>query len=81
MSPKRIFIGTLIIWCVSLFGFLWFANDAFSELFGFGCHIVFSPTVSALLMIPIILLLLMYILVFGYAAPRGTGNYQMQKSK
>jgi len=56
MSAKRRFIGNVIIWCVSSLGSLWFANDAFFELFGFGNEIVFSPLVSALLMIPVILL-------------------------
>jgi hypothetical protein len=56
MSPKHRFFGNLIIWCVSSLGPLWFATDAHSELFGFGSDIVFSPTVSALLMIPVILL-------------------------
>ncbi|KAB8309371.1 DUF1240 domain-containing protein [Erwinia endophytica] len=67
MSPKRRFIGTLIIWCVSSFGSLWFANDAFSELFYFGSDVVFSPTVSALLMIPIILL---FPCIYWYLAMR-----------
>ncbi|WP_333849365.1 hypothetical protein [Leclercia sp.] len=56
MSAKRRFLGNVIIWCVSSLGSLWFANDAFIELFGFGNDIVFSPIVSALLMIPLILL-------------------------
>lgn len=67
MSPKRRFIGTLVIWGISSFGSLWFANDAFSELFGFGYDIVFSPTVSALLMIPIILL---FPCIYWYLAMR-----------
>jgi len=67
MSPKRRFIGTLIIWCVSSFGSLWFAYDAFTGLFEFGNEIVFSPTVSALLMIPIILL---FPCIYWYLAMR-----------
>ena len=77
MSQKRRFIGTLIIWCVSSFGSLWFAYDAFTGLFEFGYEIVFSPAVSALLMIHPSFS--KHILVSGYAARRGTGNYKMQK--
>jgi hypothetical protein len=55
MNPNRRFIVVLIIWCISSLGSLWFAKDALNELFDFGAAIVFSPTVTALLMIPVIL--------------------------
>lgn len=67
MSAKRRFFVNIIIWCVSSLGSLWFANDAFSELFEFGNDIVFSPIVSALLMIPIILL---FPCIYWYLAMR-----------
>ena len=67
MSPRRRFLGCIIIWCVSSLGSLWFAKDAFSELLGFGSDIIFSPTVSALLMIPIILL---FPCIYWYLAMR-----------
>ncbi len=67
MSPKRRFIGNLIIWCALSFGSLWFANNAFSELFDFRDDVVFSPTICALLMIPIILL---FPCIYWYLAMR-----------
>ncbi|PNC27379.1 hypothetical protein CK475_17135 [Enterobacter cloacae] len=55
MSAKRRVFGSLVI-CFFIFCSLWFANDAFSELFGFVSNIVFSPTIFALLMVLVILL-------------------------
>lgn len=78
MSPKRRFFGNIIIWCISSFGSLWFANDAFSELFGFGNDIVFSPSVSALLMIPIILL---FPCIYWFVSVRYGEELAIQKCK
>ncbi len=78
MSPKYRFIGNLIIWCVSSIGSLWFAIDAYSELFGFGSDIVFSPTVSALLMIPIILI---FPCIYWYLAMRYGEEHAVIKCK
>ncbi|KIF93860.1 hypothetical protein SD66_21885 [Enterobacter cloacae] len=55
MSAKRRVFGSLVIFFI-FFCSLWFANDAFSELFGFVSNVVFSPTIFALLMVLVILL-------------------------
>jgi hypothetical protein len=57
---------------------LWFANNAFSELFDFRDDVVFSPTICALLMIPIILLFHVYTGIW-LCGTRGAGDHQMQK--
>lgn len=50
------FLEALLFVFFSFFCSLWFANDAFSELFGFVSNIVFLPTIFALLMVLVILL-------------------------